>query len=364
MKKRAFATALFAAIAVITGVSSLLSSCSEASSTDITAYSLEYYIVLPEYMGITLDDESIEVTDEDVAEAADELIEEHTGTAKLSDGQALIEGDVINMNYTGYIVGDYEDYSDGDVFSKCTWSSGYELTLGSGSFIDGFEDALIGCAVGDTVDIYIDFPEDFTDSPQLAGVSTHFVVTVNSATRDYAPEYNDEFIATYTEYSTVEEYEAAVYEELRAEADETELARYYYDILTYLKSNSTVLSYPEAVVEAYVEELMENIEETYGVTIEEYLTLSGMTESELEAELTAEAEESLLEKMIFYRIAELEEVTVTEEEYEQGLEKYASAYGYSDADDFEDSAGVALATEIILSYKILGIIYGAASIAG
>lgn len=360
MSKHIHAVSFILAIILLTAFT--LPSCTSETSENIADYDLEYYIVLPEYMGITLSDESIEVTEDDISEVIEEHIAEHTGEAKLSNGQSLLLGDTVNINYTGYVIGNYDEYSDGDVFSKCTWSSGYELTLGSNTFAPGFEDDLVGCKVGETVDIYIDFPEDFSQSPQLAGVSTRFEVTINSAVREYAPNYDDDFVSAYTDYSTTEEYETAIYEELRAEADETELSRYYYDILTYLKGSSTVISYPDAVIEAAVSNLKSSIESSYGVTIEEYLSLYGLTEDELEASLLAEAEENILEAMIVYRVAELEEITLNTNEYEAGLEKYASSYGYSDADDFEDSAGVALATEIILMYKVLGYIYESASI--
>ena len=163
------------------------------------------YVTLGEYKGLEVTLESTEVTDEEIDQqvasnlsASDKLEEVKEGTVE--------SGDVANIDYEGKL--------NGEAFEGGT-DKGYDLTIGSGTFIDGFEDGLIGKKIGDTVDLNLTFPENY-GSTELAGKDVVFTVTINSVKR--APELTDALVAEISdEYKTVEEYRNSIKEQLETQ---------------------------------------------------------------------------------------------------------------------------------------------------
>ncbi|MCD7776064.1 MAG: FKBP-type peptidyl-prolyl cis-trans isomerase, partial [Firmicutes bacterium] len=202
MKKRFLSFLKFASAAIMTAA--VLSSCGGNNSTNLLDYNLEDYVEVADYSSIKITETVIKITDDDVADEVEALIEEHIEVEALGDDEQVAIGDDVTVDYAGYIDGEYEGFTDGELFTE---DAGAEFTLGEGGYVDGFEDGLIGAVVGTEFEFTITYPDDYTDNEDLAGVTARFVVAVTYAEHEVTPEYTDSFVAQYTDYSTIEEYE-------------------------------------------------------------------------------------------------------------------------------------------------------------
>ena len=165
-------------------------------------------VTLGQYKGIEVDYEYEPITDEDVEEQIEAFLEDCSEETEVTDRPAQL-GDIVLIDYTGYMNGElFDGGADTD----------FELELGSGRFIAGFEEGLVGANTGDTVNLDIAFPDPYPNNEELSGKPVTFVVTVNAIYALETPELTDEFIAENTEYSTVAEYRNSIREELEADA--------------------------------------------------------------------------------------------------------------------------------------------------
>ena len=196
------------------------------------------YVTIGEYKGLTLDRASVTVTDDDVQAEIDYNLEEN-GT-EVNDG-TVEEGDSVTINFTGTIDG--KEFDGGS-------AEDYDLVIGEGGMIDGFEDGIIGMKKGETKELDLTFPDDYYEE-SVAGKPVVFKVTLQKFTRP--SELNDEWVAANTEYKTVDEYRAAVKKEL--EENETKSADYdlYSNAWSEVLANSEVKEYPEEDVDKAVE---------------------------------------------------------------------------------------------------------------
>ena len=236
---------LFLAIATIVLT---FTACADSKSTDLDDYKLDDYVTLCEYKGVKVPRTVLTVTDDDVADAVDEFLDSFAKTVELNETDVIQLEDDLMITYSGRIKGEYEDWNDGEEFTHTLTDEGTELVIGSGKFIPGFEDELIGYHPGDTVTFDITFPSDYKNNEKLRGVTTTFEVVIKSAKRYVAPEYTDAFIAENTDFETIEEYEKSVRDQLRSEFDEQEQLAEVSAVWTYIMDNSEVVRYPEAVV--------------------------------------------------------------------------------------------------------------------
>lgn len=331
----------------------LMTSCNK--STELEDYDLEKYITIGQYKGIKISETVISVSDDDVADAVDDFLDGYADTVDLKSTDLIKKGDTVKITYKGTINGEYEAFENGELFTE--QNEGYELVIGSGKFIEGFEEKLIDSYPGAEVTFDITFPEKYTTNPDLEGVNTTFTVQILSAKRDVYPEYTDDFIAEKTEYETIEEFEAHLREELRAAADEDELVAEIQEVWEQIVKNTTVIKYPEAVVEAQIDEVVKTYEdyaEYYGITFEELLTsYYGTTKDEFMVEVKAECELYVKEEMILRRIVELEDITITDAEYAEGAAQYAIDNGFADAAAMEEYYGADVIKESLLWDKVL-----------
>ena len=262
------------------------------------------YITLGEYTGLEIVKASAEVSDEEVQAMIDtETIE------TLTEG-TVEEGDTVNIDYVGELDG--EEFDGGS-------AEGYSLEIGSDTFIDGFEDGLIGVEVGETADLNLTFPENY-HSEDLAGKDVVFHVTVNSMQR--VPELTDEVAAKVADGKTAEEYRASVREELEesAEIQQENLAK--QELLTTVVNNATVNGYPTEYLEYNMEMTKKNYEsmaQMYGMTYEDLIAAYGMDEETFTATLEEQLKSVLPQEMVLLAIAETEEIEIDDEEYAKRL---------------------------------------------
>lgn len=314
---------------------SITEAMSETESTAVTErpdYRALDYVTVGQYRQLPVETDEITVTDEDIDAALRAAIpaEDYTD---VPDG-TVERGDIVNIDYTGKI--------DGNEFEGGT-AKGQDLTIGSGTFIDGFEEGLLGLKAGDTTDLDLTFPEDYVSST-LAGKAVVFTVKINSIRR--APEITSELISEISDgsYSTVEGYRDYQREQVQAQKEEEQENEINTELMTLLYNTCKISSYPPELM-AYskyqITQYYENMAARYGMSTDDFLQQTmGMDEASFEAAVEKNAEEGLQQELILKAIAETEGMEVSDEEYEEGCRQYAQTMGYGDdVENFRNDFG-------------------------
>lgn len=275
---------------------------------------------LGEYKGVEV--EKVEETvNEDVVTAKLEEMREKSSRL-VSVEREIANGDTANIDFEGF---------DGDVAFEGGKGENYDLVIGSGSFIPGFEEQLVGKKAGEEVEVNVTFPEEY-HAENLAGKPVVFKVKVNDVKVKELPELNDEFAADTTEFNTLEELRADV--RAKAEADAAEVAKNELRnrVIEKVVENTTV-EVPEVMVKHEIEnQMMElNYQLQYqGFGMEQFLQMTGKTMEEFKAEFTTnrreEAVKNVKTSLVIEAIAKAEGVEVSEEEVNAEVEKMATAY--------------------------------------
>lgn len=332
MKKK-----LIAAVTGICMIAGALSGCSSDTAEND-------YVSVSGYKGIEIDkvDVDTDISDEDVENEINSVLEENA-TDKEVTGRAAQLGDTADINYVGKVDGQEFDGGSAD---------NYPLELGSGSFIDGFEDSIVGHNVGETFDWNGKFPDDYQNT-DLAGKDVVFTITVNALTEPELPELTDDFVKTVSEESeTVEEYR----EEVRKNLEETAQENYDSELNSAVREavleKAEVKGYPDGEVDRIYNTYLEQYQEMasyYNMEYDEFIQLyTEMTVDEFEEEAKEAAKDNIKQSQVAEVIAEKEGLTLTDEEYEKEFEKLAEDYGYEDVDDLKEVAGEETLKQLVL----------------
>ena len=324
-KKAALRRAGVLAIGIITAISMLgLTAC----GSDVNLYSgldLDEYIKVGEYKGIEADKVEVKVEKSEIADAILEDMDAATKDKKLKKGTEVKEGDTLNIDYVGRIDG--KEFEEGS-------AEGYDLKLGSGSFIDGFEEGLVGHKVGEeNIELALAFPLNY-QSEELQGKDVVFTVKINSATRPEKPEYNDAFVKTLGDYKNTEEYEKAVekqiYKTKKEEAEQNQKTEIWSQVL----ADTKVKQYPEDVVTHYIESFDKQIDyyaDQQGIDRKDFIAkyYGVSTEKELKKQLKDYAQTLVKQEMLVEYIAEKEGISYTDDEAKK-LQTDIETQGYTD----------------------------------
>lgn len=296
------------------------------------------YLNLGVYEDLVLNQPDLRVTDGDIDEVINSSLELTATTEQIKSGKVK-DGDTVNI--------DYEGKKDGVAFDGGT-AQGYDLTIGSKKFIDGFESGLIGVEVGKTVDLNLTFPENYGNgSSELAGQDVVFTVKVNYINGEKKlPKLTDEWVVENSSggSKTVEEYRNEVKEQIEKSNQkkiESELKDQMVEALLIIGG---VSSYPDDLVKKYrdqTDETTKSYAESYQMEVEDFIsTYYGMTEEEYEEEADKSAKESAAKKMIYETIALKENLTYTQGDLDKKELEIAREYGYEDVSAFESAMGV------------------------
>ena len=292
---------------------------------DYTAIDLSKYIKLGKYKGLTVTlTTSSEITAADVDEYIETVLTQHSRTVEITDRPAK-EGDALVIDYTGTMDGvEFEGGKDENV----------SMTLGAGGWIDGFEEGIVGMRVGETKTIDVTFPDPYKNNPDLAGKPAKFAITLHSISETVYPEYNDTFVRENFDYATMAEYEAYVRSVLTEERQSEILAEKQSGALSIAVDNAEVLKYPAGVVEDYMAQQLDYIKyyaSTYGMAYADFVSgVSGMSVEEYEAQVKANAEQSVKEEMVIFAIAKAEGFTISDERRAEELASFLAYYNYDD----------------------------------
>lgn len=292
------------------------------------------YVDLGPYTGLVVPVEDVVVTDEEVQEKIDANLEAAVTYAAV-DREAEM-GDVVNIDYVGKYAADGSEFAGGS-------DTDSDLELGSGSFIDGFEEGLVGASAGDVVELPLTFPEDYKNT-LMAGVQVIFTVTVNEVKAPVEAVLDDAFVQENSDVETVEEYRRMIYDQLlaakRAEADAGREDEAWKQII----ENTEILGYPEQELAKQLENVRKDLSSYYGMEYEElvsaYTSYAGITEEEFEEMVNQQAKYELEYKMITYLIADKEGITWTQEEYDNEVNSFLAGSGTLSVESFESYFGI------------------------
>lgn len=299
-------------VIVLVLVLSLFAGCSEDKGRVLYNVDLEDYVELGEYKGIKIDKKS-----DEFLKVRDSLISydvETYGFYNHKTSGEVKNGDTVNIDYVGK--------KDGVAFEGGT-ASGYDLEIGSGTFIDGFESGLIGKTIGSTVDLNLKFPDNY-GSTELAGAEVVFTVKINyvKSTEAKTPE---EFYKSLG-LSKVEDY----YEKLEERAIDEFLQQTVVD-------SSEILEYPQADIDLmypyYYQNYEYTIQNNYGMTMEQFYSQTGQTESGFKTTLIAsDIKPAMQQQMLWYAILDAEEIEITKEDTEAKIKEIIAQNGDSSVD--------------------------------
>ena len=279
-------------------------------------------VELGEYKNLGLEKESVEVTDADVEERLDSLLSRQAEW-QIKEGESK-KGDIVVIDFKGFI-GD-EAFEGGE-------AKGYELELGSGSFIPGFEEQLEGKVAPVDTEVNVTFPENYQVA-DLAGKAAKFEVTVHDVKEKVLPELTDEFVKEFTKEaaSTVAEYKEKLKEEIKLEKENLAEKSYSDKVISTAVENAKV-SVPEKLVEQEVNSMFEQFTgnlSRQGLSFDLYEQFTGKGEADLKAEMKSDAENKIKTSFVLGEIAEVEKVEVTEADIDAEVKELATMYNMTE----------------------------------
>lgn len=276
---------------------------------------VEKCVTLGDYKGVTVEKTIQSVTDEDVQNEIDNALANYP----VEVDQAAKEGDTVNIDYVGKIDG--EEFDGGS-------DQGADLKLGSGKFIDGFEDGLIGARKGETRTLNLTFPEDSTQD--LAGKAVEFTVTVN-AVKEPLSEPTDQWVADNIEgYDNIADYKAGIRSEQEESNEQTAENQVRYAAWTQVIDNCTINEYPETLVEVG-KKLYEQQVETYakyaGMELDAYIESSGLTQEEYQSNMEEYGKNVAAQALVCQAICDKEGFAIGDDDYQKALQDMLTEYG-------------------------------------
>ncbi len=330
---------------VLAGV--MLLSMTGCGNSKANAYSK--YVELGEYKGIEYTKTVAEVTDEDIQDELDSFVSGLSETEEITD-RAVENGDIANIDFVGTMDGEEFEGGSGEE---------YDLTIGSNTFIEGFESGLIGHNIGEEVSLDLTFPEDY-NSEDLAGKDVNFKVTINSISVKNTPELTDALVKENTDYDTIDAYKDSIREELETSNKESAEQQAKSDIFNKVVENSKINGYDEDEVKQLVDDEFDNFKQTaqtyesYGYSYEDVLAANGYeTEDELKEGITEYVKNYLNQKMVLYCIADKEGIKVTSEETDKKVQEYMDTYQVETKEEVYDYLGDDYFEVAILSEKVI-----------
>ena len=308
-------------------------------------YVVDDYIKLGQYKGIKVTVTKLEVTDDAVNAAIQDDLKAKA-TQKDIIGRPVQNGDTVNI--------DYEGLKDGVAFSGGT-AKGSDLTIGSGTFIPGIEEGLIGHNIGEKVALNITFPADYSTT-DLAGKAVVFNVTINSIKESVLPELTEDYVKNNSDYASIDAYKEGTRAKLQVQNEETMKNQKTNDVFTAIAGNSKISSLPQTLLDYYKNDLKNyytQYAQANGMDFASFLGASSMTQADFDSQAQQYAESMATQELVIKAIIEAEKMTLTDDEYNAGVDKIVSDYGYPSKDDLLKSIDESQIRENLLMQKAM-----------
>lgn len=274
-------------------------------------------VTLGEYKGVEIEKVDVEVTDEDVQAELLNVQKQNARNIPVEDRAAKLDDEVII---------DFEGFVDGEAFEGGKGEN-YQLTLGSHSFIDTFEDQIVSKTVGEEFDVNVTFPEDY-QAADLAGKPAVFKCKLNGIKETELPELDDEFASEVSEFDTLDEYKADLKATLQVKKEKAAKNTKEGLVIDKIIENAQ-MELPEPMIETQKEQMLDEFAQQIsyqGLSIEQYFQFTGMTKEKFLETATPEAERRIKSRLVLEAIAKAEDIQVSEEELNEELKKMAEMY--------------------------------------
>ena len=339
-----------------TGTSEVSSSSQEDAIMSIPLeegddWKLEDCIVLGDYKGLRLTKTVGQVTEEEV----DSYIQSQATAEEVTDENAAVQdGDTVNIDYVGKIDG--KEFDGGS-------AQGSVLVIGSDTFIDGFEDGLIGMKKGETRDLNLTFPDDYGNT-DVAGKAVVFTVTLNSISR--APEQDDAWVSSYTDgkYTSMDDYRAYMKESLQEGNDEAADQQLNSDAWEQIEKTCTFLKLPKSYVEEGSEEFEKNVTsqaEQYNATLDDFITQNGLTAEEYKTRKEQYGRYTAESRLLLEALMQAEQLTDDSQEYKDALAETEKAWGMTE-DALKEQYGEDTLKQYVETQMVLDKVIGYAEV--
>lgn len=281
----------------------------------------EYLKMEGDYRSIVLSAADLEVNEEDVQQSIDSLLLEHVELEEEADREAFY-GDVLDIDFIGTI-------DDEEIFNE----ENYRLELGSAGMVSGFEEGLEGAMAGDQIILDLEYPEDYGDE-MLNGKTVHFEINVHKVYLQVVPDYTDEFVAEYTEYDTIEEYESSIKTDLEQAAKEDAVA-------VWMDEHTTLENCPDSIKEEYGQRMLKHFEMLaeyyYDMDLASLLeAMDYSSEKEFLEDNEEDIEADIKKNLSYEYVVSQENIQSTVKDYVEYMEDYAQITGFHDADELLD----------------------------
>ena len=274
-------------------------------------------VTLGDYKGLKVDKVSTRVTQKEVDEEIEKERERNARTIEVTD-RAVQDKDEVTLDFEGFV--------DGVAFEGGKGED-YPLTIGSGSFIPGFEEQLIGAEIDKEVEVNVTFPKEY-HSEELAGKDATFKCTVHTIKAKELPELDDEFASEVSECETMDAYRAEVKKNIKERKERTGKEKKENQAVDQAIENAQ-MDIPEAMIEFQVRQMADDFArriQQQGLTVEQYFQFTGMTAEKMIEEMRPQAEKSIKTRLVLEAIVKAENIEVSDERVEEELTKMAEAY--------------------------------------
>lgn len=308
-------------------------------------YDYNDYIKIGQYKGVEVKVEKLTVTEENLEIAIQMDMHDNGATPIVVTDRAVQLGDTVNIDFVGY--------HNGEPFSGGSFQ-GYDLTVGSRQFIDGFEDQLIGAELNTEIEVNVVFPENYGNAT-LAGEPAVFKVIVNGI--QYY-EITDDYINNIVGFDSKEEYDENLRSELNAYYTERMISQKENDLYDTIIKNSEI-TLPDNLVEYYESDLRTlyiNVAASYETDLETFIVLSGGTMEAFEADIKEYSRNMATRELFIKAISNAEGIELTEEEFQAKVSEYTEQYGYESNEAFLEEAETDILREDLLFRKIIDFI--------
>ncbi|MEG0214825.1 MAG: trigger factor [Hungatella sp.] len=274
-------------------------------------------VTLGEYKGLEVEKASAEVTEQDIETELQKVQEQNSRLLTIED-RAVLDGDETVIDFEGFVDGEAFDGGKGE---------DYPLTIGSHSFIDTFEEQLIGKSIGESCEIHVTFPTEY-QAANLAGKPALFQVTVKEIKVKELPELNDEFAGEVSEFETLEEYKADIKAKLSETKQKQAATENENRVVDKAVSNAS-MEIPEAMIDGQVQNMLSDYAQrmkSQGLSLEQYMQFTGMTIDQMKEQMRPQAVKRVETRLVLEAIAKKEDIQITDEAVQQELANMAEAY--------------------------------------
>ncbi len=274
-------------------------------------------VTLGQYKGVEIPKKEITITDEEITADIDREREQNARDIDVDD-RPVQDGDRIKLDFDGSV--------DGTEFDGGK-ASDFDLTVGSGSFIPGFEEQIVGKNIGEEFDVNVTFPEDY-HAENLKGKDAVFKCRVNSISEHQVPELNDDFVQDVSEFDTVDEYKADVEKKIRERKEKAQKSANEAAAVRAALKNAK-MDIPDAMVEEQAQRLVDEFAQqiqSQGMNMQQYMQLTGMNEQMLASQMKPQALERIQNSLLLEAVSKAENIEISDEKLDEEIGKMAEAY--------------------------------------